>query len=180
MATWIALFRGINVVGNNRLPMIDLIEILAGEGFTDVRTYIQSGNAIFRSAATSSTSLADRIGRAVEKARGFRPKVFLLKVRELERAVAANPFPDAEARPKTLHLFFLAAAPRSPDLASLDRIRSGREAFAFRGKVLYLKTPDGFGPSRLAASAERLVRVDATARNWNTVTALLAMAKAEA
>ena len=177
MTTWIALLRGINVGGNNPLPMKELVAILSAEGFQDVRTYIQSGNAIFRSATGTPTALAARIGRAVEKARGFRPRVLLLNVRQLERAVALNPFPDAEARPRTLHLFFLAAVPRAADLAALERVRSGDEAFAFRGKVFYLRTPDGSGTSKLAASAERLIRVDATARNWKTVTTLLAMTR---
>jgi uncharacterized protein (DUF1697 family) len=178
MAIWIALLRGINVVGANSLPMKELAAIVEAEGCAQVRTYVQSGNVVFQSSARGASALANRIGAAIEKARGFRPNVMLLSVREMARAVAANPFPDAAAAPATLHLFFLSAAPRAADLASLDRFRSGREAFAGKGKVFYLLTPDGFGPSRLAKNAERLLRVDATARNWRTVTTLLDMARA--
>ncbi|OLE48023.1 MAG: hypothetical protein AUG46_04775 [Acidobacteria bacterium 13_1_20CM_3_58_11] len=179
MSTWIALFRGINVMGSNSLPMKDLAALLQREGFADVRTYIQSGNAVFRSAARSANSLASRIGRAVHRAKGLHPRVVVLSVKELQTAVSNNPFPKAESQPKTLHLFFLSEEPLRADLASLNRLRSGREAFALRGKVFYLHTPDGFAVSKLAANAERHVHVDATARNWNTVTKLLEMANGD-
>ena len=175
MATWIALFRGINVVGNNRLLMKDLVRLLEEEGFTNVRTYIQSGNAVFSTARGTARTLADRIGRAVEARHGFRPKIAILAPRELAQAVAGNPFKAATIEPKSLHLFFMAEAPRSPDHAALKRIRVGAEAFEFRGRVFYLHTPHGFPTSKLAANAERLIGADATARNWNTVTRLLEM-----
>jgi uncharacterized protein (DUF1697 family) len=159
--------------------MKDLAALLQREGFDDVRTYIQSGNAVFRSAAGSANSLASRIGRAVHKAKNFHPKVVVLNVKELKRAASNNPFPKAENQPKTLHLFFLSEEPLCADLASLNRLRSGKEAFALNNKVFYLHTPDGFGVSKLAKNAERHIHVDATARNWNTVTKLLEMAKAD-
>lgn len=179
MSTWIALLRGINVLGSNSLPMEELAALLQREGFADVRTYIQSGNAVFRTTAGSANSLASRISRAVHKAKGFRPKVVVLKVNELERAASNNPFPKAECQPKTLHLLFLSEEPLCADLASLNRLRSGKEAFAFREKVFYLHTPDGFAVSKLAKNAERHIHVHATARNWNTITKLLAMARVD-
>lgn len=179
MATWIALFRGINVVGNNRLLMKDLVRVLEGEGLTEIRTYIQSGNAIFNSARGTPRSLADRIGRAVEARHGFRPRIAILAPRELSEAVAGNPFKAATSEPKSLHLYFMAEAPPSPDHAALSRIRVGAEAFEFRGRVFYLHTPHGFPTSKLAANAERLIGIDATARNWNTVTRLLEMVTIE-
>src|SRR5207302_9803486 len=84
---------------------------------------------------------------AVHKAKGFHPKVVVLNVKELERAASNNPFPKAESQPKTLHLFFLSEEPLCADLASLKRLRSGKEAFALRGKIFYLHTPDGFAVS---------------------------------
>jgi len=159
--------------------MKELAALLQGEGLADVRTYIQSGNAVFRCTAASANSLASRIGRVVHQAKGFHPKVVVLSVKELERAASNNPFPKAESQPKTLHLFFLSEDPLGADLASLNRLRSGKEAFALRGKVFYLHTPDGFGVSKLAANAERHIHVVATARNWNTVTKLLEMARVD-
>jgi uncharacterized protein (DUF1697 family) len=175
VTTWIALFRGINVVGNHLLPMKDLATLLEREGFEGVRTYIQSGNVVFQSAEGTSISLAKRIGHLVLKSYGFHPQVFVLSVRDLMSAAATNPFPEAEADPKTLHLFFLFELPRSPDLESLSRLKTGREAFALKGKVFYLHTPDGFSVSKLRARAERFIGVGATARNWRTVNKLLEM-----
>jgi uncharacterized protein (DUF1697 family) len=177
VTTWIALFRGINVVGNHLLPMKDLATLLEREGFEGVRTYIQSGNVVFQSSKGTSNSLAKRIGNLVLKSYGFHPQVFVLSVRDLISAAATNPFPEAEADPKALHLFFLSELPRSPDLESLSRLKIGKEAFALKGKVFYLHTPDGFSVSKLRARAERFIGVGATARNWRTVNKLLEMAR---
>jgi uncharacterized protein (DUF1697 family) len=177
LATWIALFRGINVGGHRPLPMKDLTALFEGAGYTDVRTYIQSGNVVFRTVkAASSQALAARITGLVTAARGFEPFVSVLSLRELSAAVTANPFPQADADPKSLHLFFLTAAPRSADIEALHALKVGQESFKLKGKVFYLYTPGGFGKSRLAAAVERLLSVEATARNWRTANRLLEMA----
>jgi uncharacterized protein (DUF1697 family) len=176
MHTWIALFRGINVAAANQIPMKQLAELLRAEGLSDVRTYIQSGNVVFRSAVNDPEPLRERIGAVVAKARGFRPRILVLSAAELQRAASGNPFPEAVGDPRSLHLFFLAERPTRADVAALDRLRIGREAFALLENVFYLHTPDGFHTSKLAKSAERLIRVDATARNWNTVQKLIAIA----
>jgi uncharacterized protein (DUF1697 family) len=177
MSTCIALFRGINVGGNRQLPMAELRTILEKHGCAEVRTYIQSGNAIFRSKPSDILTLAKRIGAAVAKSRGFEPRVLLLTQSELEKAAAGNPFPQANANPKSLHLFFLTDTPAKPDLKALAALKAPTEEFALKGKVFYLYTPDGFGTSKLAEKAERLLGVDATARNWRTVTTLIEMAQ---
>jgi uncharacterized protein (DUF1697 family) len=177
MATWIAFFRGINVGGNNKLPMKELAALLAGEGLSDVATYIQSGNAVFRSARATAASLEKRIGAAVAKQHGFQPRVLVLSVAELEQAIAANPFPQADEDPKRLHLFFLAQKPSSAKLDALEKLKADSEAFALIDKVFYLYTPEGFGVSKLAERAEKHLGVDATARNWRTVGKVLEMAR---
>src|SRR5205085_9802537 len=98
--------------------------------------------------------------------------------RALAAAIANNPFPRATDDHKSLHLYFMAAAPKQADRAAMDALLSGREAYAIAGKVLYLHTPAGFGTSKLATRIERLLGVAATARNWRTVTTLAEMAKA--
>src|ERR1700731_1041524 len=108
--------------------MKDLTALLEGAGLGAVRTYIQSGNVVFQKSQGTSISLAKRIGDLVLKSRGFLPKVFVLSSRELSSAVEANPFPQAEADPKAVHLYFL-SKPSAPDLESLSRLRTGREAF---------------------------------------------------
>lgn len=175
MTTLIALLRGVNVIGNNKLPMKDLSALLTGMGLRDVQTYIQSGNAVFRCNLKSTATLAAKISAAIKAQHGFAPHVLLLDAAELHEAMVGNPYPEAVAVPKSLHLFFLDEAPKHPDLKSLDAIKTGNERFTLAGKVFYLHTPDGFGPSKLAARVENLLGVAATARNWNTVCKLAEM-----
>jgi uncharacterized protein (DUF1697 family) len=174
MNTWIALFRGINVGGHNPLPMKTLPALFAKCGCTAARTYIQSGNVVFRSAATSASSLATRIGKAVLETHGFQPAVLVLSDKELKRAVAANPYAQAaDAEPKSVHLFFLAKVPQKATLQKLQEAPADGASFSLRGKVFYLHTPRGFGTSKVAERAVRLFGVDATARNWRTCLTLL-------
>lgn len=175
MKTYIALFRGINVGGNNKLPMKELSAVLESLGLKNVRTYIQSGNAIFHSNAGDTRTLAAKISAAIKKSHGFEPKVLLLDANTLMQAIKSNPYPEAEAAPNTLHVNFLTAIPLNPDLKSLERIKAENERFHLAGDVLYLHAPDGIGRSKLAANMERLLGVSMTGRNWNTVLKLKEM-----
>lgn len=177
MKTWIALFRGINVGGNTLLPMKQLTALLEKAGCRDIKTYIQSGNVVFRSPMSDASRMASRIRAAVSADRGFEPRVLVLDRIELQTAMDANPFRDAIAEPKSLHLFFLAEAPKNPDIEALSGIKSKSEAFALKGRIFYLHTPEGFGTSKLAQRAERYLGVEATARNWRTVSAVFDLAK---
>ena len=177
METCIALFRGINVGGNNMVPMKELRSIIEREGCGEVRTYIQSGNAVFGTAVKDRAALESCLTAAIAKRYGFEPRVLILTVKELERAAAANPFPAASDNPGSLHLFFLVQRPDRPDLKGMAAIATSSEGFALKGKVFYLHTPDGFGRSKLAGRVEQLLGVRATARNWRTVTTLLELAK---
>ena len=178
MHTCIALFRGINVGGRNILPMKELVRDLEALGLQNVRTYIQSGNVVFQSPRKLPATFAEKIAMKIEKGHGFKPRVVVLDEADLQRAIDANPFPGARESPKTLNLFFLAAAPATPDLASLDAARSPTEEFELIDRVFYLHTPDGFGTSKLAERVERSLGVPATARNWRTVLKLAEMAGA--
>lgn len=175
LKTWIALLRGINVVGRRQLLMKDLAAIFQRAGFSSVRTYIQSGNVVFQSSQGGARSLAAEIGALLLKRAGFEPQVMVLSRRELAAAVRANPFPEAERDHKALHLFFLSARPPRPDLDALARLKRGREGFALEGKVFYLFTPHGFPQCELHDKVERFLGVRATARNWRTVNALLSL-----
>ena len=177
MASWIALFRGINVGGKNVLLMKDLVVLLEGLGCEDVKTYIQSGNAIFRSAELDASALEESISKAVSELFDFRPRVIVLGVGQFRQAAASNLFPEAEAEPRTLHLFFFGQRADAPDVEGLDAAKSASESFVLTAQVFYLHAPDGIGRSNLARAAERLIGVDVTARNWNTVARLLVMAE---
>jgi uncharacterized protein (DUF1697 family) len=177
MATRIALLRGINVGGNHRLPMAGLVAIIEAAGGRDVRTYIQSGNAVFDAGADRpAAALAAAIRDGIDAAHGFAPHVLVRDAEHLRRVVECNPFPDAAADPRSLHVYFLDATPAHPDLDGLAALAGDREAFVLDGDTWYLHVPDGLGRSKLAAGAERRLGVAATARNWATVTALAALA----
>ena len=178
--TWIALLRGVNVVGRRTLPMRQLVATLERAGLRSVRTYIQSGNVVFQSTRGGARALAAQIARLIGRRFGFEPQVMVLSRAQLAAANRGNPFAAAVAEPRSLHLFFLSARPVRPDLGTLTRLRSGGEAFALQGAVFYLHTPAGFPQSQLRAKIERCLAVHATARNWRTVNRLLAMARGAA
>jgi len=176
MNTYIALFRGINVGGRNILPMKELIAHLQDLECEDVRTYIQSGNAVFRHEQNNASLLTRKITAAVHESHGFEPYVILLTADTLKRAMASNPFPDAETDPSKLHLFFLASVPENPDLDVLESLRAKSERVAVKRDVAYLHAPDGIGRSKLAAGMERTLGVAGTGRNWRSVCKILEMA----
>jgi uncharacterized protein (DUF1697 family) len=175
MKTYIALLRGINVGGKGILPMSELVAILAGLGCANAKTYIQSGNAVFEHKASEAIKLASKIGAAILKKRGFEPHVIVLDSKVFARVVEENPFPEAVADPKSLHVFFLDATPAQAALEPLANIKSKSERFALLGKAFYLHAADGIGNSKLAAKVERHLGVHATCRNWRTVCKLLEM-----
>jgi len=181
MQTWVALIRGINVGGKNILPMATLAEDLRALEFSNVRTYIQSGNVVFQSERgrkkrTAASDFARRIVETIENRHGFKPHVLVLRIDEFNKAMDANPFPGAQSEPKTLHLLFLDSTPKSPDLESLEDARSATEKFHLDPHVLYLHAPDGIARSKFAAKVERALGVPATGRNWRTVTKIRELA----
>lgn len=176
MNTYIGLLRGINVGGNNKLPMKELVTVLAGLGLHNIKTYIQSGNVIFQSERSDRSELAQEITSAIKHSHGIAPAILLLDLTELQRAIGANPYPEGEAEPKSLHLFFLDAAPPSSKLAVLEQLKADNERFQLIDKVFYLHAPDGIGRSKLAESVGKGWGVIITARNWRTVTEMMKMA----
>jgi len=177
MKTYIALFRGINVGGRSSLPMKELVSILETLGCQKIKTYIQSGNVVLRHEEKDVSLLAGRISSEVKKRCGFEPHVLLLTADEIKKAMKSNPFPEAEAEPNTLHLGFLASVPTKPDLKKLESLKTESEGFLLKGSVFYLHAPEGIGRSKLAASAEKLLGVPMTDRNWRTVSRIRDMVK---
>lgn len=172
---YIALFRGINVGGKNTIPMKSLKERIEALGYSDVSSYIQSGNILFRSSPSKAKKFPTDVQKAICDQFGFKPEILLLSVEKLKAAMGKNPFPEAEKNPKSLHFYFLEHPPKDPNLEKLTQLKVEREAFALIGDVLYLYAPDGIGRSKLASNVEKLLGVKATARNANTVRKLLEM-----
>ena len=173
--THIALLRGINVGGKNKLPMEGLRAIFKAQGCASVRTYIQSGNVVFEN--PEATNLAERISKAITERFGYSVPVVLRTAAEFNQAAANNPFLRRGADPKALHVGFLSTAPPSEAVQALDPNRSPPDEFVVLGREIYLHCPNGVARSKLTnAWFDSKLGVVSTMRNWNTVTKLLALA----
>jgi uncharacterized protein (DUF1697 family) len=173
MNTFIVLLRGINVGGNNLLPMEELAELLRNIGCENVKTYIQSGNVVLDS-SDEKDQLSQKIEEMIVSAKGFKVNILVLTLKKLQRAVKENPYSTDVG--KLLHLYFPAKAPTNPDFSLLEESKASSEQYKLKGRVLYLYAPDGIGRSKLATKIEKAMGVPTTARNWNTVQKLLDMA----
>jgi uncharacterized protein (DUF1697 family) len=190
MPTHIALLRGINLGGHKKVAMADLRRVVAGLGHGDVATYIQSGNVLFSPAEagtgqTGNAALAAELERAVADELGVRAGVIVLSRDELAKVVAGSPYPDPQD-PRYVHAIFLPADPgpgHADWLAASQQQAAGkgsRDEVTLVGRTVFLHTPDGYGRSELAkllgkSGGPLSVKSAGTARNWATVTKLLAL-----
>jgi uncharacterized protein (DUF1697 family) len=170
----VALLRGINVGGKNKLPMKELAEIFAKAGCSNVRTYIQSGNVVFSAAAGDSARLPSLITARIATRFGIQAPVTLRTAAQMRQIVGSNPFLEAGAPESELHVVFLADVPDPRRVASLDPHRSPPDTFEVRGQEIYLRLPNGAAESKLTNSYfdTRLATIS-TGRNWRTVNKLL-------
>ncbi|HEX6969387.1 MAG TPA: DUF1697 domain-containing protein [Micromonosporaceae bacterium] len=176
MNTFLALLRGINVGTSNRIGMADLRALLGRLGYTDVRTHLQSGNAVFTCSATDSDEIAGQIEAAIADELGLKIRCLVRDRDDLRRVVEANPLADIATDPARLLVTFLSATPDAERLAAIDVAGDCRERFVAHGRELYVWLPDGVRNAKLSyAFFEKKLGVTATARNWNTVTKLLSM-----
>ncbi|CAN5596349.1 DUF1697 domain-containing protein [soil metagenome] len=167
--TWVALLRGINVGRNKRVAMADLRSLLESLGYADVRTHLQSGNALFTSSA-GEAELEAQITSRIESDLGLDVAVIVRRSDELAAVVDANPFVERGVDQKELHAVFLSATP-AEDLATLDHDDYAPDEFEVGERVLYLRLPGGVMASRLPDWA-RLLRGTITQRSWKTVVRL--------
>jgi uncharacterized protein (DUF1697 family) len=173
--TYAALLRGINVGGAKKVPMAELRALMEGLGLADVRTYLQSGNAVFSSDHGDEESLAAGLAQAIEKHFGFTVGVLVRDHAYLKAVREACPFPAAELEAKQLHATYFSGPVDAERFASVDQSAFLPEEFRLGDRVLYLYAPDGLGRSKLAEtlSKPRLLKgITATSRNWNTVVKL--------
>jgi uncharacterized protein (DUF1697 family) len=170
MPSHVALLRGINVGGRARVAMADLREVVASLGYEDVATYVQSGNVVFTAEAPDAAALEAAIAKRLDVS----PAVVVLSREELEQVVADNPWPD-ERDGKHLHVVFTAGEPDADVVAAAQEKAAGGDEARIVGGTLYMHTPNGLGRSKLAAELSRRGSKDGTARNWTTVSKLLAM-----
>jgi len=178
-STHVALLRGINLAGKNKLPMKNLTEMFADAGCTGVAAYIQSGNVIFTAVPGLASRIASLTTAQIKKRFGFEIPVILRTADELKKVISDNPFLKAGAAERELYVMFLADAPDAARVRSLDPDRSLPDTYQVRGREIYLRLPNGMGRSKLSNQYfdSKLATVS-TARNWRTVTTLLELMKA--
>jgi uncharacterized protein (DUF1697 family) len=183
MATHVALLRGINVGGRNKVPMAELREVVSSLGHTGVTTYIQSGNVLFTTDERDTGKLASDLEAAITGSFSVSSSVVVLAREDLAGVLDRNPYLN-EPNPKLVHVVFLSAEPpaaladRITAAQSIATAKGSRDAVTAIGPALYLHTPDGFGTSELAQVILRVTGqagVAATARNWATSTKLLSL-----
>ena len=182
MAVVISMLCAVNVGGHNKIKMDALRALYESLKFEDPRTFIQSGNVIFRNKfrkEENPAALAKKIQTAIERTFGFRPEVILRTPDDLRAAIAATPFPaHRNLHPGKILVTFLAAEPPSEAHATLRNLKGYPEEVHLKGRELYIYFPNGAGQTKLPWSkVEKLLQVTGTARNWNSVTKMLAIAE---
>ena len=174
MQTYVALLRGINVSGQNAIRMPELRLLCARLGLEDARTYLHSGNVVFRAARSNARTLAGAIKAGIAQDFGHAVAVLVLARQELDSVANANPLrARADADEKLFHATFLFDAVSPADFAALQLPAAAGEAARLLGRAVLLYCPHGYGTTKLNnAYFETALGVTATTRNWRTVRAL--------
>ena len=180
MTTHVGLLRAVNLAGHNTVSMAGLRELVVGLGMQDVRSLMQSGNVIFRSATRATDELERVLEDAAAKRLGIATDFFVRAAHDWEAVIAGNPFPEEAKRdPSHLLVMFLKKAANREDVTALQRSIVGREVVGAKDRCAYVVYPDGIGRSRLTtAIIEKKLATRCTGRNWNTVLKLGALAGA--
>lgn len=170
MNTFIVILRGINVSGKHKLPMLELRELLATLGFTEVKTYIQSGNIVLMS-TESKAIIARKIKEGIQDKFRYEVPVIVKTIEEWEIIVENNPYKDAE--PKQQYFTFLAEKPK----VSHFEIDAKQDEFSVVNDMVYMRV-ESAGTSKLSNNLfEKKLKVIATTRNLRTTLKLLVLAK---
>ncbi|WP_314178606.1 DUF1697 domain-containing protein [Streptomyces winkii] len=174
MTTYAALLRGINVGGHKKVPMAELRDVMTGLGWTGVRTYLQSGNAVF---TTEDPDPGERLERAVAERFGFDVRCLVRTAGELRAVAAACPYPASELDPAKLLVLFLEEPPGEGHFGSVNAADFAPDTFEHVGGAVYCYFPDGMGRSKLPAALEAVrPKITMTGRNWRTVQRLIELA----
>ncbi|WP_031498686.1 DUF1697 domain-containing protein [Bryobacter aggregatus] len=178
MATrYVALLRGVNLGGRTVVPMKELARIFTDLGCSDVVTYIQSGNVVFRAAPKVLQAIPSKVPLEIEKLSGYKTSLTIRDAAEMRKILAANPYPDADL--SRVHVVFLADLPKPEHAAQLDPLRSAPDQHQLLGQQVYLHLPNGVADSKLTnAYFDSKLKTMSTARNWRTVTKLLELLEA--
>jgi uncharacterized protein (DUF1697 family) len=180
MPVIISMLRGVNLAGHNQIKMETLRALYEKLGMQQSRTYVQSGNVVFKTSERDLKKLRKRLEDGIERSFGFRSEVILRTTAELREAVANNPFATRRGiEPGKLLVTFLADEPDIEARKKVLAMKSDPEELRIAGRELYIYFPNGMGRSKLSWTAvAKALGTVGTGRNWNSVTKLLAMAEA--
>jgi uncharacterized protein (DUF1697 family) len=177
MHNYIAILRGINVGGKNRLPMSELKAVLERAGFEEIQTYIQSGNIVFKTEETSSVKLAKRLFTTIKNNWGFQVPVIVLTAQQLSDILSVNPF-ISEREAAFQHITFLDKEPEIQLIENMSGIKDVPNEYQVSTKAVYLYCPRGYSKTKLTNNfIEKKLKVTATTRNLKTSLILLEMAQ---
>jgi uncharacterized protein (DUF1697 family) len=178
MPIYIALLRGINIGPHKRMKMEKLRASCEGLGFEGVKTYIQSGNVIFKAPKLSPAALSKKFGDCIVKDFGFSCEVILRSREEMKAIVGRNPFTkEPGIEPSKLHVVFLSQAPLKTSLRQLRDLTLSPDRTHSTSKEIYFHFPNGVSGSSLwKHPLDRVTGIPGTMRNWKTVTTLYQMA----
>lgn len=180
MKTYIAFLRGINVSGKTKIPMAELRKLCESVKLKDVKTYIQSGNIIFKSDSTNSTELENLIEKAILNNYGFEVPVLIKTVEQLSKIISINPFNlEADILENKIYFVLLNSEPQIKYLESFKNEEFKNEEFFYYENCIYLKCNMGYGKAKLNNNLiERKLRLMATTRNYRTMNTLINLCKA--
>jgi uncharacterized protein (DUF1697 family) len=178
LTVYVAMLRGINVGRQKSIRMEDLRTSFEELGYHNPRTYVQSGNIIFNTPASTEEELSRKIRKKILKDYGFQVAVIIRGSAEMAEIVRANPFlKNRGIDPSKLHVTFLSDLPAKPSLSRIDQLNGPPDQFQILRQEVYLHCPNGYGRTKLTNNAiEKALSVQATTRNWNTVSTLEKMA----
>lgn len=179
MQTYISLLRGINVTGHRKITMQELRECYATMGFSNITSYIQSGNVIFTTNQTNRETLSKIIKEGIAQQFGYNDvSIFIIKPEELQTIITQNPFLKIkDVTLKALYVTFLEKIPQTSYIEAIQAYQTLADRFQIIDNIVYLYCPEGYGKTKLSNNFfENKLKVSATSRNWNSVNKLLALA----
>jgi len=175
MSIYIALLRGINVSGYNKIKMTELKLLFINEGFNDITTYIQSGNVIFKSDESDTNKLEKQLIKAIKLQFNYSISVLILAEEKLQTIYTSNPFLQrSNIDISKLYVTLLNDAPFKEGIPLLKSYSTKQEEFYIDNKTVYLYYPNGYGRSKLTNNViESKLKTSATSRNWKTISKLV-------
>lgn len=181
MLVYVAMLRGINLGGRKRIVMENLRSSFDALGYPDARTYVQSGNIVFNTGASTDNDLSRKIGEKILRDYGFPVAVITRNAAEMTKIVRANPFlKERGIDSSKLHATFLSDLPAKSSLSRMDKLNGAPDRFRVVKREVYLHCPNGYGRTKLSNNAiEKALSVQATTRNWNTVSTLEKMSSGQ-